>query len=136
MVGSHNLLIGMSLLICSAIQSSPSRAFDLNGVWATDSALCDKMYEKHGNEITFTPLSDLYGSGFIIDGTRIKGKMVQCTIQSREEEAGTLQLAASCATAIMHSDMQFSLKVLDDNRVSRIFPGMQGMEVTYYRCAM
>jgi hypothetical protein len=35
----------------------------------------------------------------------------------------------------MLSSVQFSLKVLDDNSISRLFPGMPGMEVTYYRCS-
>jgi hypothetical protein len=68
-------LAGGTLLLILAPLSSPSMAFDLNGIWATDPALCGKMFEKHGNEIAFTPLSDLYGSGFVIDRTRIKGKM-------------------------------------------------------------
>jgi hypothetical protein len=135
MVRLRNLL-GSALLLVLASLPSPSMAFDLNGIWATDPALCGKMFEKHGNEIAFTPLSDLYGSGFVVDDTRIKGKMAQCTIQSRNEEANTLRLVASCATAIMQSTMQFTLKVLDQNSISRLFTGMEGMAVTYYRCAL
>jgi len=127
-------LLGGALFLVLASLPSPSIAFDLNGIWATDPALCGKMFEKHGNEVTFTPLSDLYGSGFVVDGTRIQGKMAQCTIQSRKEEADVLRLEASCATAIMQSSMQFSLKVLDQNSISRLFLGMEGMAVTYYRC--
>jgi len=62
--------------------------------------------------------------------------MAQCTIQSRDEEADTLQLMASCATTIMESNIQFNLKVLDKDSISRLFPGMKGMAVTYYRCAL
>jgi hypothetical protein len=35
---------------------------------------------------------------------------------------------------IMLSNVQFFPKVLDDNSISREFPGMEGMEVTYHRC--
>jgi len=34
----------------------------------------------------------------------------------------------------MVSNVQFFLKVLDDNTISREFPGMEGMEVKYHRC--
>ena len=40
----------------------------------------------------------------------------------------------ACAKGIMLSNVQFFLKVLDDNTISREFPGMEGMEVTYHRC--
>jgi hypothetical protein len=132
---SRELLKGLPLVIAIVLLSFPSSAFDLNGIWATDSALCSKMFEKQGNQVVFTELSDLYGSGFMIDGTRIKGKMAQCTIKSKKEDGQTLLISAACATAIMHSDMEFSLKIVNDNAISRVFPGMSGMEVMYYRCA-
>jgi hypothetical protein len=129
-------LIGGTLFLVLASLSSASIAFDLNGIWATDPDLCGKMFERHGSEIAFTPLSDLYGSGFVVDDTRIKGKMAQCTIQARDEQADTLRLMASCATTIMQSSLQFTLKILDKNSISRLFPDMKGMAVTYYRCTL
>ena len=133
---SRELLKGLPLLIGTVLFSFPSGAFDLNGVWATDAALCDKMFEKRGSQVMFTEISDLYGSGFVIDGTRIKGKMAQCTIKSQKEDGGTLQIAAACATAIMHQDVEFSLKIVNDKAITRLFPGMSGMEVIYYRCTL
>jgi hypothetical protein len=132
----YELLKGLPLLIGAALCSFPCSAFDLSGIWATDPELCGKMFEKRGSEVTFTPLSDLYGSGFVVDGTRIKGKMAQCTIQSQKQNGEMLQLEAACATEIMRSDMQFSLKIVNDKAISRGFPGMSGMEVTYYRCTL
>ena len=41
---------------------------------------------------------------------------------------------AACATDIMLSNVQFSLRVVNENKVSRIFPGMEGMELAYDRC--
>jgi hypothetical protein len=132
----HRLLKTLPLLIATALCCSPSRAFDLNGIWATDPELRSKMFEKRGSQVTFTQLSDLYGSGFVVDGTRIKGKMAQCTIQSQKQDGETLQVAAAYATEIMHSDMQFNLKIVSDKAIARSFPGMSGMEVTYYRCTL
>jgi hypothetical protein len=47
-----------------------------------------------------------------------------------------LQLIAACATDIMLSDVQFSLKIVSDNKVSRIFPGMEGIELSFDRCSL
>jgi hypothetical protein len=43
-------------------------------------------------------------------------------------------MIAGCATDIMLSTVQFSARVIDDNTITRIFPGIEGMELTYYRC--
>jgi hypothetical protein len=42
--------------------------------------------------------------------------------------------SAGCASDIMVSNVQFSLKVLEPNKISRMFPGMPEMEISYYRC--
>ena len=45
-----------------------------------------------------------------------------------------VHMLAGCATDIMLSTVQFSVRVDDDNKITRIFPGIDGMELTYYRC--
>lgn len=121
--------------LAGLVAASPGLAFDLNGAWATDAADCPKIFAKKGNAIAFRPKSELHGGGFIIDGNTIRGKTAKCTIKQRREEGGTLQLIASCATDVLLSNMQFSLRIVNDNKVSRIFPGMEGMELAYDRCA-
>jgi hypothetical protein len=39
---------------------------------------------------------------------------------------GVVHMIASCATDIMYSNVQFSVKVLGENKISRIFPGIEG----------
>jgi hypothetical protein len=63
-------------------------------------------------------------------------KLAQCTIQSQKQDGEILRLEAACATEIMRSDVQFSLRIVNDKSISRRFPGMSGMEVTYYRCTL
>jgi len=127
---------GAAIVGAAAMLSTQAAAIDLNGAWATDAGQCKDVFEKKGNKITFAKLSDLHGSGFVIEGDKIRGKSARCTIKSRKEEAGTLHLLAACATDIMLQTVQFSLKILDDNSISRIFPGMPGMEINYYRCTL
>ena len=119
-----------------AIISTPAAAIDLNGAWATDAGQCKNVFEKKGNQITFAELSDLHGSGFVIEGDRITGKSARCAIKSRKEEGSTIHLLAACASDIMLQTVQFTLKVLNDNAISRTFPGMEGMEINYYRCSL
>ena len=124
------MVLAEASLVCS-----PCRAFDLNGVWATDAALCDKMFEKRGSSYGFTEMSDLYGSGLIIEGTRIRGKMAQCTIKSKTEDSDSVRFLAACATSVAPENLQVTLKILGSDSFSRLFPNMQGMEVAYHRCA-
>ena len=117
--------------VCFAAQA---QAIELNGLWSSDPALCDKIFTKKGKQVAFSPLSDLYGSGFIIDGNRIRGKIARCTIKSRKQDGDALLLAATCSTTIAAQDLEFSLKTIDDNTVSRLFPGSSAMQVNFHRC--
>ncbi len=111
-----------------------SHAFDLNGLWASDRSACDRIFARTGNRTSIRKDSDMYGSGFIIDGKRIKGRMATCNIRSTKEDGSVIHLMTSCATDVMLSNVQFSVKVEDENTISRIFPGLEGMELRYSRC--
>jgi hypothetical protein len=128
----------MSVVSLGLAMLLPTHAFavDLTGAWATDRALCDRIFTKKQNQTTFSDLSDLYGSGFIIDGNRITGKTVRCTIKSRKEEGDAIQLSAACATTIMTSNVEFNLKMTDATSISRQIPGIEGMQLNYQRCSL
>ena len=124
------------LLFATALLAAPVQAFDLNGQWATDPDLCSKIFTRKGKEIVFSPLSDLYGSGFMVDGGRLRGKLGRCTVKSRSEDGATIDMAAGCTSSIAAQDMQIRLKVIDDNTVARLFPGLSGLEVNFHRCKL
>ena len=111
-----------------------AQAIDLHGAWATDTEACSKVFATKGSRTSFKRDSDMFGSGFIVEGGRIRGRTASCNVTKTKEDGGVVHMLASCATDIMYSNVQFSLKVLDDNKISRIFPGIDGMELTYYRC--
>jgi hypothetical protein len=130
-----------SLLVRSALAGAAlvlvgqaALAIDLNGLWSSDASACDRIFEKKGSSIAFRQDSDMYGSGFIIDGRRIRGSTASCNITTRKEVGDIIHMVASCATDIMYQNMQFSVRVIDDNSVARIFPGIDAMELTYHRC--
>jgi hypothetical protein len=125
------------ILICTLL-TLPAQAWaiDLTGAWASDASQCGKVFKKNKSGITFQRDSDVYGAGFIADGNRLRGRTAQCTIKSRKQVGDTLNLLTACATDIMLQNVEFTVKFLDDSKISRLFPGMEGMEITYYRCVL
>jgi len=130
----------MCALLCSAgfLLTSPARAFDLNGAWATGTDVCGKVFVKKGDKIGFAQFSEEFGNGFVADGNDVRSKTARCTITSRKETGDTIDFHAACASEIMATSTSVRLKILDANRVSRLFtdPAFAGMELTFYRCPM
>jgi hypothetical protein len=112
------------------------KAFELTGAWATSAEQCSKVFARKGRakNVNFTNFSGVYGGGFIAEADRLKGKFENCKIKSRKESDQTINLVVACASGIMLSNVQFFLKVIDDNTISRDFPGIEGMDVKYHRC--
>ena len=79
-------------------------------------------------------MSDQHGGGFIIEANRLRGKFATCKIKTTKEEGQTVNMIAGCATDIMLSNVQFSLKMLEPNKISRIFPGIEDVAISYHRC--
>jgi hypothetical protein len=129
-------VIAATVFALGAILPIQAYAFDLSGAWATDPELCSRVFTKTAKGVTFAELSDLYGSGFIINGDKVRGKAARCTITSRKQDGDTLSLFASCASSIMNQNVEFRLKNVDDNKITRLFPDMEGMQLTYSRCKL
>jgi hypothetical protein len=113
-----------------------SHAFDLSGAWATDADQCRDVFVRRGraNQIGFTARSEQHGGGFIVEADRLRGKFASCKVKTRKEDGSRVNIIAGCATDIMLSNVQFSLKVVEPDKISRIFPGVTDMEISYYRC--
>lgn len=122
-------------LMCALSQPvSATEPMDLNGSWATDADNCDRVFVRKAGRFVLAEDSDLYGGGFTIDNNRITGKLAQCTIRSRKNDGNTVHLLASCATDIMLSNYQFSVRFRDTDQITRIFPGMDEIQINYQRC--
>lgn len=137
MIVSRVLLLIVAVLSGAALLSpQPANAFDLTGAWATSADQCAKVFTRNGrtNQLGFTRFPGIYGSGFIAEADRLKGKFENCQIKSRKDDDRTINLVVACANGIMLSKVQFFLKIVDDNTISRQFPGIDGMEVDYHRC--
>jgi hypothetical protein len=111
-------------------------AFDLSGAWAAKADQCNKVFARRGraNQVDFTNFSGAYGGGFIAEPDRLRGKFEACSIKSRKDDGQNINLVIACAKGIMLSNIQVFLKVVDDDTVTRLFPGMEEMDVNYHRC--
>ena len=113
-----------------------AHAIDLSGAWAADADQCSHVFTRKGraHQIGFTARSQQHGGGFVVEADRLRGKTASCKIKTRKEEGQSVNIIAGCATDIMLSNVQFSLKVLEPNKISRTFSGTPEMEISYFRC--
>lgn len=113
-------------------------AVEITGAWAPAADKCSQVFARRGRaqQIDFAEFSGLHGGGFIVEADQIRGKFVKCTIKTRKEDGQGLNLIAACKTDIMLSNIQFVLNVVDDDSITRVFPGIEGMEVKYHRCRL
>jgi len=94
------------------------------------------VFVKTGARVSFAKDSELSGGGFIIDDNQIRAPAATCRIKATKLDGDSTHMIAACATDIMLSDVQLSLKSIDENKILRLFPNMPGMEIPYYRCSM
>ena len=137
MIVLRNLVLATAISLCSTLLSpQQANAFELTGAWATSADQCTKVFTRKGraNQVSFANFPGVYGGGFIAESDRLRGKFENCKVRSRKESDQTINLVVACASSIMLSNVQFFLKVLDDNTISREFPGMERMDVKYHRC--
>ena len=129
----HQLLkfVIAATIAIGSIVLKPAHATDLSGAWATNADQCSEVFIRKGkaNQIGFTALSEQHG-----EADRLRGKFAKCKIKNMKEDGQNVNIIAGCATDIMLSNVQFSLKLIERNKISRTFPGMPDMEINYYRC--
>ena len=124
------------LAACIAMISHSAFAFDLSGAWATNGAACGKIFQK-GNDgaLSIAKDADLYGNGFIARNDAIVGNNATCKIVSQKVAGPVSHLVAQCAAEnVAFSSFQFSYRVNDENSITRIFPGVEELNVAYSRC--
>jgi hypothetical protein len=109
-----------------------ARAADVNGAWASDPKACDRIFQK--KKSAFARGTDTNGSGFILDGNNIRGRIANCKIKTRKQDGDLVHIVAACATDVMLSDVEVTLKLIDDNTLARVFAGLPENQTTFYRC--
>lgn len=135
MTTSRLLLVLFVVNIGWMIGGRTSYAADLTGAWASDAKACDKIFVKSNGKIAIANDADMYGSGFIIEKNRIRGKIATCDIIAQKEDGPITNLVAKCATDLAFENIQFSLKLENDNKITRLYQGLPELSVSYFRCA-
>ena len=107
----------------------------ISGAWASNADACGEVFVRKGraSQIDFKAFSEQHGGGFNVEADRLREKFASCKIKTRKEDDQNVNIVAGCATDIMLSNVQFSLKVVEPNKISRTFP-LPDMEISYYRC--
>jgi len=127
------LAIGMCGVLCCG--SAAGEDNDLDGAWATDAGACSKIFVQKQGKVSLASNSDAYGSGFVIEENRVRGKLASCRVERRRRADKLVTFIAICSTDIALSTIQFNFRLYNENHITRLFPGMEGMEVDYYRCS-
>jgi hypothetical protein len=120
----------------AALLSHTSYAFDLSGAWTTNISACSKIFEKtKENELKIKGDSGMYGDAFIVRNNAITGPAGTCTIKVRKSDGPVTHLVAVCAAGnVALSTFQFNYRVIDADKIVRIFPGVEALDVSYGRC--
>ena len=134
-VYSIRLAIGIfAVVIGPLIVESAAQARDLTGAWVTDATACKKIFTGSGSNLSFAENADVYGSGFVYEKNRLRGKIATCLIKNEKEDGDVVQLITTCSTDVALATVQFSLKIDSENQITRLFPGMQELKTEHYRC--
>lgn len=135
---ARNLYRGFSMVTALTVWLAigvAAEARDLRGAWASDKSTCKKVFTGEGTNLRITKDADLYGSGFIYEENRLRGKNAICVIKTQKQDGDVLHLMTLCSDDVALATVQFSLKIEDDNQITRFFPGVSELDTKYYRCA-
>jgi hypothetical protein len=130
-ISNGTMIFGLAANLLFAF---PAHSENLNGAWANDLSVCSKIFIKKHNRISFSENADFYGSGFIINGRELIGKLGKCHVTSQKIHGTKIEMSAECATDIAFSSDKFGLRIDGHDQITRFFPSMPGMDMKYYRC--
>ena len=107
---------------------------ELNGAWANDPSICGKIFVKQNAKLAMTKDADNYGSGFIVDGNQVRGKISHLQHKVAQGRRRRRPSDHVCSTDVALQTVQMSFKIDSENQITRIFPGVPEMSTSYTRC--
>ena len=122
------------LLLVSFAYALDVNGTNLNGTWANNVQVCPQLFEKKNNRISMTENADFYGSGFIIEGNEVRGKLDRCRVTSQKQVGDKTYFQAQCVTDIAAGPGQLAMRLDSNDKLTRFFPNMPGMDMSYFRC--
>jgi hypothetical protein len=89
------------------------------------------VFTGEGTKLRIAKDADIYGSGFIYENNRLRGKNASCVIKTQKQDGDVLHLVTLCTNDVTLGTVQFSLRI----EITRFFPGVSELDTKYYRCS-
>ena len=125
-----------ALLVGSVSVSLSAHADEIDGAWANDASVCSQVFTKTNNKVSFTPNSELYGGGLLIEGKRATGTFEKCNIKSIKRDGANVRVVASCSTGVMAEETEATIKIIDKDNITVSVAGPVNTETPFVRCPM
>jgi len=125
-----------ALLVGSVSVSLSAHADEIDGAWANDASVCSQVFTKTNNKVSFTPNSELYGGGLLIEGKRAIGTFEKCNIKSIKRDGANVRVVASCSTGVMAEETEATIKIIDKDNITVSVAGPVNTETPFVRCPM
>ena len=125
-----------ALLVGGVSVSLSAHADEIDGAWANDASVCSQVFTKTNNKVSFTPNSELYGGGLLIEGKRATGTFEKCNIKSIERDGANVRVVASCSTGVMAEEREATIKIIDKDNITVSVAGPVNTETPFVRCPM
>jgi len=125
-----------ALLVGSVSVSLSAHADEIDGAWANDASVCSQVFTKTNNKVSFTPNSELYGGGLLIEGKLAIGTFEKCNIKSIKRDGANVRVVASCSTGVMAEETEATIKIIDKDNITVSVAGPVNTETPFVRCPM
>jgi hypothetical protein len=125
-----------ALLVGGVSVSLSAHADEIDGAWANDASVCSQVFTKTNNKVSFTPNSELYGGGLLIEGKRATGTFEKCNIKSIKRDGANVRVVASCSTGVMAEETEATIKIIDKDNITVSVAGPVNTETPFVRCPM
>ena len=127
-------LVAVFLFAPGATSTKAASGDSFDGAWVVEGESCANVFTTKDGKTDFAKNQGTDLPGVLINGNQIRGLTSTCSIASRKKSADTIKLRLHCESQIMFGDMTVSIKVKDDDTISRVDPDFPEVTTTYHRC--
>jgi hypothetical protein len=134
----RNRLCHIALLVGTLASVTATASADemnrLQGAWGSEGFACNKIFAIKKGHATFVRYHGEALAGFIVNGTRIEAGRAACNVISHKSNGDVTALLLGCREEIILDRVTISLRLIDDNNVTRLHPEFPGIETKFHRC--
>ncbi|MFC7053335.1 hypothetical protein ACFQI3_11615 [Hansschlegelia quercus] len=131
-LGAASVVVIMACGSGSGVRAGIQQQFQ--GSWVADSFECRDVFITKAGKTLFRSKHDNTLPGFVVEGSRIRGKTASCSLISIKQTSNGYVAALNCKSQIMFGAMSVSLRLKDQDTIERYDPSFPEMRETYHRC--